>query len=272
MTTQSRLAYDGGSNTLTVVLVRSTTFALLFGLYLLLRRPRPRLTRSGFVATLWMGALVLVMSAGYLGAVSYIPVSLAALIFYTYPFCVAILASLTGREPMTPIKAAALVVAFAGLVLALGPSFDVLNWRGIACALAAALGMGITVTFGGAVMRQNDALVVNACTNAWAALALGAYMAVAGGVALPTAELGWVGIVGATLCYLVAFSAWLLSLRFVDPIRVAILFNIEPVVTIIAAWLVLGERLGALQLLGGLLVIAAISGMTLFGGRRPGLT
>jgi drug/metabolite transporter (DMT)-like permease len=269
VTTQSRVAYDGGSNTLTVVLVRSTTFALLFGLYLLLRRPRVRLTRSGFVATLWMGALVLVMSAGYLGAVSYIPVSLAALIFYTFPFCVAILASLTGREPMTRIKAAALVVAFAGLVLALGPSFDVLNWRGIACGLAAALGMGITVTFGGQVMRQNDALIVNTCTNAWAAIALGAYMSVAGGIALPTTGIGWVGIVGATLCYLVAFSAWLLSLRLVDPIRVAILFNIEPVVTITAAWFILDERLGPLQLLGGLLVIAAISGMTLFGGRRP---
>ena len=135
-----------------------------------------------------MGALLLVMSAGYLGAVAYIPVSLAALIFYTFPFYVAILASLTGREPMTRIKAAALVVAFAGLVLALGPSFDVLNWRGIACGLAGALGMGITVTFGGAVMRQNDALVVNACTNAWAALALGAYMAATGGFALPTTE------------------------------------------------------------------------------------
>ena len=133
VTTQSRLAYDGGSNTLTVVLVRATTFALLFGAFLLFRRPRARLSWSGFLATLWMGALLLVMSAGYLGAVAYIPVSLAALIFYTFPFYVAILASLTGREPMTRLKAAALVAAFAGLVLALGPSFDVLNWRGIAC-------------------------------------------------------------------------------------------------------------------------------------------
>jgi drug/metabolite transporter (DMT)-like permease len=268
VTTQSRLAYDGGSNTLTVVLVRSTVFALLFGAVLLFRRPRARLTRPGFLATLWMGALLLVMSAGYLGAVAYIPVSLAALIFYTFPFYVAILASLTGREPMTRLKAAALVAAFAGLVLALGPSFDVLNWRGIACGLAGALGMGITVTFAGTVMRQNDALIINTCTNAWAALALGAYMAATGGFVLPTTSHGWLGIVGATLCYLVAFSSWLLSLRLVDPIRVAVLFNIEPVVTITAAWLVLGERLEPIQLLGGALVIAAVVAMTVLGARR----
>jgi len=268
VTTQSRLAYDGGSNTLTVVLVRATTFAVLFGAFLFFRSQRARLTRSGFIATLWMAALLTVMSAGYLGAVAYIPVSLAALIFYTFPFYVAILASLTGREPMTRTKAAALVVAFTGLVLALGPSFDELNWRGIACALAGALAMGTTVTFGGPIMRQNDPLVVNVCTNAWMALGLGAYMAAADGIALPTTGLGWYGIVGATLCYLVAFTAWFLSLRLVDPIRVAILFNIEPVVTIMAAWIVLGERLGPLQLLGGILVIAAIVAMTVLGARR----
>jgi len=268
VTTQSRLAYDGGSNTLTVVLVRATTFALLFGAVLLIRNQRARLTGSGFIATLWMAALLMVMSAGYLGAVAYIPVSLAALIFYTFPFYVAILASLTGREPMTRTKAAALVVAFAGLVLALGPSFDELNWRGIACGLAGALAMGTTVTFGGPIMRKNDPLVVNVCTNAWMALGLSAYMATTGGFALPTTGLGWFGIVGATLCYLVAFTAWFLSLRLVDPIRVAILFNIEPVVTITAAWIVLGERLGPIQLLGGILVIAAIVAMTVLGARR----
>ena len=101
-----------------------------------------------------MAALLMVMSAGYLGAVAYIPVSLAALIFYTFPFYVAVLASLTGREPMTRTKAAALVVAFAGLILALGPSFDELNWRGIACGVAGSLAMGTAVTFGGPVMRQ----------------------------------------------------------------------------------------------------------------------
>ena len=186
----------------------------------------------------------------------------------TFPFYVAILASLTSREPMTRTKAATLVVAFAGLVLALGPSFDELNWRGIACALIGALGMGTTVTFGGAVMRQNDPLVLNICINAWMALGLGVYLAATGSQALPTTGLGWSGLIGATLCYLVAFTAWFVSLRLVDPIRVAILFNIEPVVTIAAAWIMLGERLGPIQLLGGSLVIAAIVAMTVQDARR----
>src|SRR5262249_7532213 len=54
-----------------------------------------------------------------------------------------------------------------------------------------------------------------------------------------------------------------------NPIPAAVLSNIEPLVTIAAAWLILGERLGPLQLLGVALVIAAIIGMTLLGTTRP---
>ncbi len=268
VTTQSRLAYDAGSNVLTLVLVRVVLFTLLFGAFLPLRRQPMRLGVPGVVATLWMSALLLVMATGYLGSVAYIPVSLAALIFYSFPFYVALLASLSGRESMTRHKTAALVVTFIGLALALGPSFDHLDWRGIACALVGAVAFATTFAFGGAVMRQNDLLLVNVCINAWMALGLGAYMLAADRIALPVTSLGWIGLGGATLCYLIAFTAWFLSLRLVSPIRVAILFNIEPLITIAAAWIVLGEELTPIQSLGAGLVVAAIIGMTSFSGRR----
>jgi drug/metabolite transporter (DMT)-like permease len=54
----------------------------------------------------------------------------------------------------------------------------------------------------------------------------------------------------------------------VSPIRVAILFNIEPLITIAAAWIVLGEELTPIQSIGAGLVVAAIVGMTSFSGRR----
>jgi drug/metabolite transporter (DMT)-like permease len=268
VTTQSRLAYDAGSNVLTLVLVRVVLFTLLFGAFLPLRRQPMRLGVPGVVATLWMSALLLVMATGYLGSVAYIPVSLAALIFYSFPFYVALLAFLSGRESMTRRKTAALVVAFIGLALALGPSFDHLDWRGIACALVGAVAFATTFAFGGAVMRQNDLLLVNVCINAWMALGLGAYMLAADRIALPVTSLGWIGLGGATLSYLIAFTAWFLSLRLVSPIRVAILFNIEPLITIAAAWIVLGEELTPIQSIGAGLVVAAIVGMTGFSGRR----
>lgn len=269
ITTQSRLAYDGGSTPITLVLARSATFAILFGAVLLLYRRRQRLTIRAFVATLWMAVLLVAMSAGYLSSVAYIPVSLAALIFYSFPLYVAVLSSLSGREAMTRLKAAALLVAFVGLVLALGPSFDHLDWRGILCAEIGALAFATSIAFGGPVMRRHDPLLFNVCTNLWEALAVGTYVLAYGGFALPTGGRGWTGLTGSILCYLVALTAWFISLRLVGPIRVAILFNIEPIVTIAAAWIVLGERLDTRQLLGAGLVIAAVAAMTTFGASRP---
>jgi drug/metabolite transporter (DMT)-like permease len=265
ITTQSRLAYDGGATPLTLAFVRPIAFVVVFGLLLVVIRRPWRLSRRGVVATLWMSVCLLMMSLGYLGSVYFIPVSLAALIFYTFPFYVALLSTLTGREAMTAAKVCALLAAFGGLALALGPSFAALDWRGVALALTAAVGVGTTIAFGGAVMRANDPLVMNVGINFWMMLVLSAYVLASRSVVFPVTALGTAGLIGATACYLVAFTTWLLGLRIVNPIPAAVLSNIEPLVTIAAAWLILGERLGPLQLLGVALVIAAIIGMTLLG-------
>jgi drug/metabolite transporter (DMT)-like permease len=265
ITTQSRLAYDGGATPLTLAFVRPIAFVVVFGLLLIVSRRPWRLSRRGMAATLWMSVCLLMMSLGYLGSVYFIPVSLAALIFYTFPFYVALLSTLTGREAMTAAKVWALLAAFGGLALALGPSFAALDWRGVALALTAAVGVGTTIAFGGAVMRANDPLVMNVGINFWMMLVLSAYVLVSRSVVFPVTALGTAGLIGATACYLVAFTTWLLGLRIVNPIPAAVLSNIEPLVTIAAAWLILGERLGPLQLLGVALVIAAIIGMTLLG-------
>jgi drug/metabolite transporter (DMT)-like permease len=268
VTTQSRLAYDAGSNPLTVVLIRSAAFAVVFGAVQLLGGRGLRLPRATLVATLWLAVLLLLMSAGYLGAVAYIPVGVAALVFFTFPFYVAVVSSLAGREPMTRAKGAALAVAFVGLALTLGPDIEGLDWRGVACALAAAIAFGSAIAFGGKIMQRDDVLAVNVITNFWIALAVGAYVIATQNLAPPITKLGVIGLGGATICYLVAFTAWFLSLRFIGPIRVAMMFNIEPLVSIAAAWLILDEPLAPVQLLGGALVIAAVVALTTIGTPR----
>src|SRR5262249_52868613 len=141
--------------------------------------------------------------------------------------------------------------------------FATLDWRGVALALTAAVGVATTIAFGGAAMRANDPLVMNVGINFWMMLVLSAYMLVSRGVGFPLPGLGSAALIGATVCYLVAFTTWLLGLRIVNPIPAAVLSNIEPLVIIAVAWLILGERLGPLQLLGVVFVIAAIIGMVL---------
>jgi drug/metabolite transporter (DMT)-like permease len=222
-----------------------------------------RLRRKPLLATFWMAGTLAMVSFGYQGSVAFIPVSLAALIFYTFPLLVGLIAVAAGRDRMTLRKAIALPVAFLGLALTLGPGFSSLDWRGVALALVAALGMCLTLTFGGEATRDEDALVMAVYTNVWMLGALGLLTLAAGGVPLPHTPLGALGIAGLCLTYVVAYSSWYLALSRVSPVRLAALFNIEPLVTLFAAWLVLGERLSAVQLIGAGLVFASIVAVSL---------
>ncbi len=267
ITTLSRIAYDAGGTPTTQVFLRFVAFVLLIGpLIKLLGRP-VLLPRGGLARTLGIAVLMLMMSAGYLFSVAYIPVSLAAMIFYTFPLMVGVLSAATGREPMTTVKIVALLGAFAGLALALGPSFTSLDPRGVALALTAAIGVALATLFGARAMVGYDGLAFNFWTNAWMLVVASAFVAVAGGLAWPDGAVGSGAAILGTLLYVGAFIAWFAALRLIAPTYGAVMLNVEPVVSVAAATLLLGERLGPLQLAGVVLVLGMLSLMAAKGGK-----
>lgn len=263
----SRLAYDAQATPLALVLLRYSAFVVLVGGWLRLRRRPLRLPRGAVSGSLWLAALQLATSFGYVASVAFIPVSLAAIIFYTAPILVGLLAAASGREAMTLAKAAALLAAFLGLALALGPTFATLDPFGVGLAALAAVSLSLVIVLGGLVIRRTDAMLLTTWMNVWMFLAVAAYALAAGDVAMPQNAAGIAGAAGATLCSVVGFAAWFAAMPMISPIRVALTFNIEPVVTVLVAALLLGERLAGLQVAGGGLVLAALIATTA-GGRR----
>jgi drug/metabolite transporter (DMT)-like permease len=269
ITTLSKLAYESGTTAQFLVLVRCIVFAVAIGFLLkVLGRPLT-LSRDGLRGSLWIAAATAVMSLGYLGSVAYIPVTLSAIIFFTFPLLVALFAAVTGRERLTPLKAIALCIAFAGLVLALGPKFDTLDIRGIACSAIGGTAMALTITFSGPVLQRHDPMTMNVYINLWMSIAVGIVFYFAGGLASPTTASGFAASAGVCILYVVAFTTWLMSLRLVSPLRVASLFNLEPLITIAVAYLVLGERLTMIQSAGVVLVLSTIMALTFLGQRAP---
>jgi drug/metabolite transporter (DMT)-like permease len=267
MGTAARLAYDGGSEPLTLAFLRIGALAVFAGFAIVLLRREWRLSAAAFRSTLWLGATTLATACGFLGAVAFIPVSLTALILYTYPLLVGVLASLTGREPMTAAKVALLLGAFVGLALALGPTFSDLDPRGLALAFLAALANSLTTVFGGPALRGRDLLVMNFYTNLWGALVLAAFLLLAGGFVLPKTDLGALGAAGAALLYIGAFLSWFAAMRLISPVRMAVLFNLDALVNILAGVFLLGESLSAVQVLGIIVVLGCV---VVTGARRAG--
>ena len=132
-----KVAYAAGVRPLPLLAWRYVIAALLIAL--LERGPRPPLRER---VRLWaIGSVFVFNSIAYFRALEQIPASVTALVLYTYPVIVALLAALVGVERLTWRALLATLGAFAGCALTAGgaPAGAPLRLSGIAWALAAAL-------------------------------------------------------------------------------------------------------------------------------------
>ena len=87
----------------------------------------------------------------------------------------------------------------------------------------------------------------------------GAVTAVGGGWSLPDGAAGWLGLAGAGGGVTVGLVAFFAAFRFIGPVRATMLSNVEPLLGVLFAVTVLGERLSSLQWTGVALAVAALT-------------
>ena len=259
-----RMALDGGSDPETLLALRGPFAAAAIYFYCRLRGQSPRIDGKARYAALGLGLVLAVQSFGLLAAFQRIPVSLAILVFYTFPILVAIYAVAAERTRPGALTLLAIVLAFAGLVLALDVSADAFNWEGVAFGGLASAGMTVTVLAGARVTRSAGPVA----TSFHSILVTGgiflALVAARGGPALPDHGAGWIAFAAVPVTYLIAVVSFFLAIATISGPRVAVYLNAEPIVAIALAVTLLGETLSPLQAAGAVLVVTAI-----FLARRP---
>jgi len=254
----SRLAFDAGSNPLTVVTLRSVfTAAALWGLYRARRIPwgLPPGRRN---ASLALGALLAFSTFAVNKSIEAIPVAIAMLIFYTYPLLIGVASWLTGTERFSPRVAAALVLAFAGLALTLQVEGGPLAAAGLAYSVAAALSWGALIYLSGRVFGEDEsrAHTLHMTLSSTAIFVLAC--AFTGDVALPATAKGWIGFAGVPLTYCIAIVGTMAAASAIGAMRTSFYMNFDAVATIVLAALVLDQHLSAIQLFGAALVVVAL--------------
>ena len=264
ITPLAAVAYDDGTTALAVLLLRSIFGVCVFAIAAVLLGLRLCITWSAWLALLPVSLSWLIGAFGYLGAVHYLPVGLAAILFFTFPVIVATASWVIERRQPRMVELLLVLLAFAGLVLAIGPSFTGLHPFGLLLAMIGAAGAACIFLTGRYALARTNQLValvhVNAI-NAVGALGLGlAFTA----LTFPQGDFplagGWPTLIAATVVFGFAVFFQFGAIRHAGPARAAMFFNLEPVVTLTIAMLLLGERLSPLQLLGGAMVIDARPG------------
>ncbi|MBM3571601.1 MAG: DMT family transporter [Alphaproteobacteria bacterium] len=270
--TLNRLAYDAGSDAASLTTVRFVVAVPVLGLVVLaLRRPF-RLTAHAWRHSAVVGILMAVTAFGYVAAVGYIPVSLASLTFFTFPLICGIAATVLNREPLSPLRGTLFIAAFIGLMLALGVSFETLAPAGIAFALMGAVFAASAVVWSSRTLHSYDSTVCTFHMMVAACLLAIAVHAVVGPMKLPQTALGWFGFLGNAIFYALGLIGFFAGIARIGAIPTAMISNIEPIISILLAVSVLGDRLVAVQWLGVFMVIASAAIMTESDRRRPAAT
>jgi drug/metabolite transporter (DMT)-like permease len=245
----------------TLLLWRTLLAAVLLWALLAARRGLGETPRA---PALWLAALGL-GAAAYGGqialfalALERVSASLATILFHTAPILVVAAAVLGGRERFSGPRVVAVVLGVCGVgVVAAGGGELSAEPLGIVLSLGSAVAcaaviVGIDVLSEPIAPLPLAVLLITGCALAFAATAPML------GVGVPTDASGWLLLLAlAVIPGVVGTTALLAAIGTVGPTLASVLLTLEPPVTVLLAWAVLGERLSAVQLAGGALILAA---------------
>lgn len=254
-----KLAYRLGLTTPQLLSYRFAMAAVLLWLAAALARQGLPPRRS-LVGLAIMGGLGYVGQSGsYFGALHFIPVSAAALLLYTFPVVVTLLARLLFGEPLGGGKIAAVVLAFIGTMLVVEAQVKVASPIGLVLGLTSAAIYSGYILFGSRLLPgippvSATATIVTAAALVWSGFAAATGQLTVNWSASRVALLGGFAVIGTTIPVL----AFILGLRLVGASRAAILSTFEPASSVLLAVLILGEAANPVQYLGGAFILASV--------------
>lgn len=255
--TLSKLHFQEGGDTLSFLIVRFfvATFILL-GVYFW-RKPNTRPTFKQTTMAFILGLTIFAISFLYVAAIQFIPAGLGTLLLFTFPFWIVLLALITKEESIDKIKIGCLIAAFIGLALTIGAELKGLAWEGILLGLSSGIVLALNVFYGNRLTKNMDnqtftLLMMISCAFVCFPIML---------VDTPTFPhnfFGWINLFLASILFSAGLFCFFAGMTHLGPIKASLYNNIEPVFSIILAFLILNEKMTFYQYIGAGLVIISI--------------
>ena len=275
----ARPVYDTGVDWLTLMAWRFGIAGALAWV-VVLARPASRAalrasTRPAVLGAVGLGIFYLSNTATYYAGIAVVPLSLAALIVYIYPPVVAVLALLFGR-PLEGRRAwTALAIAVAGVVLAVGgiSASAMPPISGLLLVIVSPLFYSVWIILAARHSGERSDRTGHGSEEGADAAATGAVMLSSTGVAYWAINLAlghpvlpstipaeaWPGIVGVGLVAgFLAIQAFYAGAARVGAAQASLISTVEPLWTIVGAYLLFDERLQPVQWLGGAMILAGV--------------
>jgi drug/metabolite transporter (DMT)-like permease len=263
----ARVAFEHGANVTTGVAFRSTGTALFLLLLLRFQGIPLRLAQQPLIKTTIIGLLLAVQSYCLYSAIALIPVALALLAFNTYPMIFVLISWFAGTERPDRRALVAMPVALAGLALALdvlGKGGDMAGrWReigaGVLWAVAAAFSFGTVLFLNARWLKDVDGRLRTFLSMCVISAVVLVYGAATDDFRLATDATGWAALVLLTVFYGSGITALFVVLPRLGAANNTVALNFEPIAVLGLAWVILDQKVSAVQILGAFIVVGAIA-------------
>jgi drug/metabolite transporter (DMT)-like permease len=198
------------------------------------------------------------VGSAYLSSVAFVPVTIAAVVFYTFPILIVLAEPFVAGRRLGIGRKLIALAAFAGVTLVIGPDIAGLDPRGLVLAGIASAGAAMQFFAANAMPRTSlpSKLIWSQIIILPVTVLI---LAATDGFRPPSALLAAPLAVTITLIgFLIGFVLQMVALTRISPGSAGIAFCAEPLFAAAVAAMVLGEKIGWLQYLGAMLVIGAI--------------
>ena len=264
----ARVAFNHGLDVATAVTVRSGVTAIVVSLLIFVQNVPVRLTRQHIRILPVIGLLMTIQSVSIYSSVVRLPVSLALLAFNTYPLWIALWARVLYGDRPEPQVLKAMPVLLIGLALALdvfGATSGLgvkAQWReigvGVAFALTAAATFGLAMIFTQHKAADLDGRVRTAATMWMIGILAMVATKLTGDFHWPDAAAGWWGLAALSVLYGTGFTIMFTVLPRLGVVGNSAIMNVEPIFALILAWLILGQSIAWVQVLGACIVVGTV--------------
>lgn len=255
-----KYAYQAELSTLTILSLRFSIAALVMWGIVFLKKENPFVERTQFLALLGLGAMGYgLMSTFFTISVRLVSASMASIILYTYPVIVTLLSSFIYREKITKYKVISLIISSTGLVMVVGIAFNGLNYLGVFYGFMAAVVYSLYIVISNKFLSEVNPIIITTYISTSAAIMFNVAGWSQGAINMIIGPTGWLSVLAiAIISSVAAILAFFHGMKIVGPSRASIISSMEPVVTIVVAFLLFGENMSLWQLVGVVMVIGAV--------------
>jgi drug/metabolite transporter (DMT)-like permease len=263
-----KLAYVGGVLHFTLVSFRTILAALILWLvFLLFRREVIAISWRSLIGCIGVGVVNGLGSLLYYTSLSRLDAAPAALLNTLYPLWVVLFLFASG-QPLTRLTLARLALSMIGVyLLTLGGTGE-LDWVGMLLMIASAATYGWHLVLGQWVLADVSAPTAALYILTTMACVVGTARVLEMRSLEPVLTTGWVAISALGVTTALSRLAMFGALERLGGIETSLAGLLELLVSLILAFLVLGERLAPVQWIGGGLLVISLALMV----RDPGLS